>query len=112
MIFISCDHLLYSTQMGLKQYRSSLFLKESRCLSGTCLHKVHKTFEQTYSRNLVNDKETFSICHLIDFFAVWIMRSTEGVSSDPFHQLKISLHYTDVESTAYNIAIFMFTESS
>ena len=98
--------------MCLEQDRSRFFFKECSLFSGARLHEVHQTLEQTDRGNFIDDKETFPVSHLIDLLAVRIVGGAEGVGADPFHQLKISLHHTDIESAADNVAVFVLPESS
>ena len=111
MVLVSGYHLLHCTQMIFQQFRDGVFCKKCRLLPSRCLHEVHQTLKKSHSRNLINDQEAFTVRHLVNLVTVWIMGGTEGVSSDPFHTFKISLHNPNVKPAAHNITILVFSET-
>ena len=112
MILIAGDHFFHCPQMIFQKLRCSFFLKKCCLFAGTCFRKVHQTLKKSYCRNFINDQETFPVSHLIDFFTVRIMRSTEGIGPNPFHTLKITFHHTDIKSTSYDITVLMLSKAS
>ena len=114
MIFVSLHQFLKHINMIFQKLLRCVRRKEARGLhpASRILKHCHTgALDKSHCRHLVNYKKSLPVRLLVGLLRIRVMGGSKGVSSHPFHQLKIPFQITGCEGLSVYRAVLMSPEA-